>query len=119
MPTSMIGLCQEGKSSPDALRRSAGVSLSGFFAACVGLAAVVPISDRTRLPFAVSDQRVVLNRRLSLCFLPVSKLISGGIQSLRSFAQSALRQDLAGYASKKSSLFTATLYAAMPFACSA
>ena len=25
-PTSMIGLCQEGKSSPDALRRSAGVS---------------------------------------------------------------------------------------------
>ena len=33
----------------------------------VGLSAVVPISDRTRLPFAVSDQRVVLNRRLSLC----------------------------------------------------
>jgi hypothetical protein len=26
-PTSMIGLCQEGKSSPDALRRSAGVNL--------------------------------------------------------------------------------------------
>jgi hypothetical protein len=25
-PTSMIGLCQEGKSSPDALRRSAGVN---------------------------------------------------------------------------------------------
>jgi len=25
--TSMIGLCQEGKSSPDALRRSAGVNL--------------------------------------------------------------------------------------------
>jgi hypothetical protein len=24
--TSMIGLCQEGKSSPDALRRSAGVN---------------------------------------------------------------------------------------------
>src|SRR4029077_1312742 len=42
--------------------------LSGFFAACVGLSAVVPISDRTRLPFAVSDQRVVLHRRLSLCF---------------------------------------------------
>src|SRR5882762_11263176 len=67
-PTSMIGLCQEGKSSPDALRRSAGVNPFRFFAACVGLSAVVPISDRTRLPFAVSDQRVVLHRRLSLCF---------------------------------------------------
>src|SRR6266481_2043237 len=66
-PTSMIGLCQEGKSSPDALRRSAGVNSFWFFAARVGLSAVVPISDRTRLPFAVSDQRVVLNRRLSLC----------------------------------------------------
>src|SRR5690348_15662452 len=65
--TSMIGLCQEAKSSPDALRRSAGVNPFGFFAACVGLSGVVPISDRTRLPFAVSDQRVVLNRRLSLC----------------------------------------------------
>jgi hypothetical protein len=29
---------------------------------------VVPLPDRTRLPFAVADQRVVLNRRLSLCF---------------------------------------------------
>src|SRR5882724_10225057 len=43
-----------------------GVNSFCFFAACVGLSAVVPISDRTRLPFAVSDQRVVLNRRLSL-----------------------------------------------------
>src|SRR6266404_4797832 len=64
----MIGPCQEGKGSPDALRRSAGVNSFWFFAACVGLSAVVPISYRTRLPFAVSDQRVVLNRRLSLCF---------------------------------------------------
>src|SRR6202163_251443 len=63
----MIGLCQEGKSSPDALGRSAGVNSLWFFVACVGFSAVVPISDRTRLPFAVSDQRVVLNRRLSLC----------------------------------------------------
>src|SRR5467141_2937057 len=67
-PTSMIGPCQEGKSSPDALRRSAGVNSFWFFAACVGLSAVVPISDRTRLPCAVADQRVVLHRRLSLCF---------------------------------------------------
>src|SRR6266481_3168939 len=66
-PTSMISLCQEGKSSPGALRRSAGTNPFCFFAACVGLSAVVPIPDRTRLPFAVSDQRVVLNRRLSLC----------------------------------------------------
>src|SRR5882762_5910262 len=66
--TSMIGPCQEGKGSPDALRRSAGVNSFWFFAACVGFSAVVPLSDRTRLPFAVSDQRVVLNRRLSLCF---------------------------------------------------
>src|SRR6267378_5986704 len=64
----MIGPCQEGKGSPDALRRSAGVNSFWFFAACVGFSAVVPLSDRTRLPFAVSDQRVVLNRRLSLCF---------------------------------------------------
>jgi hypothetical protein len=36
-PTSMIGLCQEGNSSPDALRRSVGVNSFGLFAACVGL----------------------------------------------------------------------------------
>jgi hypothetical protein len=66
--TSMIGLCQEGKSSPDALRRSAVVNSPWFFAASVGFSAVGSLSDRTRLPFAVSDQRVVLNRRLSLCF---------------------------------------------------
>ena len=35
--TSMIGLCQEGKSSPNALRRSAGVNLFRFFAACFWL----------------------------------------------------------------------------------
>src|SRR5258708_37663269 len=52
--TSMIGLCQEGKSSPDALGRSAGVNSFRFFSACVGLSAVVSISYRTRLPLAVS-----------------------------------------------------------------
>jgi transposase len=57
-----------------------------------GLRAVVPISDRTRLPFAVSGQRLVLN----------------------SFAQSHKTANLSGYAPKKSSLFTATFYAAMP-----
>ena len=43
-PTSMIGLCQEGKSSPDALGRSAGTKSFGSLAACVGLSAVVPVS---------------------------------------------------------------------------
>ncbi len=41
--TSMIGLCQEGKSSPDALRRSAGTNPFGSLAACVGLSTVAPI----------------------------------------------------------------------------
>jgi len=40
--TSMIGLCQEGKSSPGALWRSAGGNPFRFFAACVGLSASVP-----------------------------------------------------------------------------
>ena len=87
-PTSMIGLCQEGKSSPDALRRSAGTKL--FLISrrvCWPLSRGSFFQIRTRLPFAVSAFQ--LHRRLSLCFLPVSKLINGGIQSLRSFAQSA------------------------------
>jgi hypothetical protein len=79
LPTSMIGLCQEGKSSPDAVGRSAGVNSFCPFSACVGLSAAVSISNRTRLPFAASDQRVVFNRRLSLGFLPVSKLINGSV----------------------------------------
>ena len=50
--TSMIGLCQEGKSSPDALRRSAGVILSDSSPRVSGFSAAVPIRNRTRLPFA-------------------------------------------------------------------
>src|SRR5579863_8370533 len=50
--TSMIGLCQEGKSSPDALRRSAGVILLDSSPRVSGFSAAVPIPDRTRLPFA-------------------------------------------------------------------
>jgi hypothetical protein len=87
-PTSMIGLCQEGKSSPDALRRSACTKL--FLIprrVCWPLSRGSFFQIRTRLPFAVSAFQ--LHRRLSLCFLPVSKLINEGIQSLRSFAQSA------------------------------
>jgi len=33
-PTSMIGLCQEGKSAPEALGRSAGVKLFGLQCVC-------------------------------------------------------------------------------------
>src|SRR5262249_5242997 len=50
-PTSMIGLCQEGKSSPDALVRSAGV----IFLASARVLASRPgflIEIRTRLPLA-------------------------------------------------------------------
>jgi hypothetical protein len=64
---SMIGLCQEGKGSPGALRTSAGVNCFWFFGARVGPSALVPSSSRTRVPFAVPDQRVVFNGRLSLC----------------------------------------------------
>ena len=44
--TSMIGLCQEGKSSPDALRRSAGVILLDSSPRVAGFSAVVPIRNR-------------------------------------------------------------------------
>src|SRR6266851_3025205 len=62
----MIGLCQEGKSSPDALRRITGVSSFCFFAACVGLSAVVP--SREESDFHLLAQPFWLPRRLSLCF---------------------------------------------------
>ena len=64
--TSMIGLCQEGKSSPDALGRSAGVNSLGFFAACLGFSArgffVFEEPD-----FHLLAQPFQLTRRLSLC----------------------------------------------------
>ena len=41
--TSMIGLCQEGKSSPDALRRSASVNLFDSSPRVFGFSAAVPI----------------------------------------------------------------------------
>ena len=66
--TSMIGLCQEGKSSPDALRRARGVNAFPILRHVCGLSAAVPTFGRTRLPFAVRDPRVVFDRRLSWCF---------------------------------------------------
>ena len=64
-PTSMIGLCQEAKSSPDALRRSAGVN--SFSAQRVVLASRpwFLFVNRTRLPFAGAADP--LPRRLSVC----------------------------------------------------
>jgi hypothetical protein len=49
----MIGLCQEGKSSPDALRRSAGVVLSHSSPRVLASQSLVPILDRTRLPNSI------------------------------------------------------------------
>jgi hypothetical protein len=64
--TSMIGLCQEGKSSPDALRRSAGVIL-------IDLRRVFVASQPWFLfeiepDFHLLTQPLQLLRRLTLCF---------------------------------------------------
>src|SRR5882724_11145124 len=64
----MISLCQEGKSSPGALGRSAGTNSFLILRRVCWPLSRGSYRVRTRLPFAVSDQRVVLNRRLSLCF---------------------------------------------------
>jgi hypothetical protein len=63
--TSMIGLCQEGKSSPDALGRSAGKNLSGASARVLASRLRFLVQDRTRLPFA--GAAFLLPTRLSLC----------------------------------------------------
>ena len=51
-PTSMIGLCQEGQSSPGALRRSAGVNSFRFVSASCWPLGLGSSRWRTRLPFA-------------------------------------------------------------------
>jgi hypothetical protein len=58
--TSMIGLCQEGKSSPDALRRSAGVIRLDSSPRVCGFSAAVPIRDRTTLVAATSYAAMLL-----------------------------------------------------------
>jgi len=84
----MIGLCQEGKSSPDALGEERGVnSFFSALSACVGLSAAVCISNRTRLPFA--GAAFCCPEDWVCVSLPVSKLIDESIQSLCPFAQSA------------------------------
>ena len=110
--TSMIGLCQEGKSSPDALGRSAGVNSFGFFAACLGFSA------RGSFVFEEPDfhllaQPFQLTRRSSLCFPASLETNPWEYPELALFRQSRYRQDLAGDASKNSSLFTAVRYAAI------
>jgi len=63
-PTSMISLCQEGKDSPDTLRRSAHKSFFKLFGSRLCLSAIVLAICRTRHPFAVSATSG-LHRRLS------------------------------------------------------
>src|SRR5258708_12785556 len=85
-PTSMIGLCQEGKSSPDALRRSACTKL--FLIprrVCWPLSRGSFFQIRTRLPFAVSPFQLHISLRL--CFLPVSNLLHSTIHTLHSSPQ--------------------------------
>ena len=51
-PTSTIGLCQEAKSLPDALGRSAGVNSSVLQRVVLASRPRFLFEDRTRLPFA-------------------------------------------------------------------
>ena len=110
--TSMIGLCQEAKSSPDALRRSAGVNSCRFFSACVGLSAVVPISDRTRLPFA--GAAFLAAQKIEFVFSCQSRNIS--TEASRACAPSPSRVNGKTWQAtrrRNPPCFTATLYAAM------
>src|SRR6516162_3625317 len=65
-PTSTIGLCQEAKSLPDALGRSAGVNSSVLQRVVLASRPWFLFEDRTRLPFAGAAG--LLPIRLSLCF---------------------------------------------------
>ena len=94
----MIGPCQEGKTSPDALGRSAGANSLGFFVAPLGLSAVVPI--RIEPDFHLLSQPKRLLRRLSWCF-PTSLETTQRERRELAFSRSVrYRQDLAGCASK-------------------
>src|ERR1700723_2838601 len=62
----MIGLCEEGKSSPDALGRSAGVNSFGFFAAHLGLSPCGSFVEEEP-DFHLLAQLYQPTRRLSLC----------------------------------------------------
>ena len=79
-PTSTIGLCQEAKSLPDALGRSAGVNSSVLQRVVLASRPWFLFEDRTRLPFAGAAG--LLPIRLSCVFLPVSKLINGSCRGL-------------------------------------
>src|SRR6266852_6971274 len=107
-PTSMIGLCQEGKSSPDALRRSAGVNSFRFFAACVGLSAVVPILNRTRLPFAGAAFPAA--QKIEFVFSCQSRNLSTGASGACAPSPSRFNgKTWQATRSKKSSLFAASV----------
>src|SRR5690242_8598278 len=74
----MIGLCQEGKSSPDALGRSAGVNSFLFFAACVGFSAVVPLRENQTYRAPTSKSSAVAMH----CIPTVSRI---GLKIMRGF----------------------------------
>jgi len=75
--TSMIGLCQEGKSSPDALRRSAGVKLVGFFAACFWLLSRGSYS-KIEPDFHLLTQRFAAAQKIDFVFSRQSRNLSMG-----------------------------------------
>jgi hypothetical protein len=86
--TSMIGLCQEGKSSPDALRRSAGVNLFWFLRR-------VCVASQPRFLFEIEPDFHLLTQlfaaaqKIEFVFSCQSRNLSmGASASLRSFAQS-------------------------------
>src|SRR5882724_9317715 len=115
----MISLCQEGKSSPGALGRSAGTNSFLILRRVCWPLSRGSYRVRTRLPFAVSDQRVVLNRRLSLCFPASLETYQRGHPELALFRPVGLTARPGRHAPKKSSMFIATLYAAMQLLVSA
>src|SRR5215470_13401037 len=78
LPTSMIGLCQEGKSSPDALGRSAGVKIFGFVSAsCWPLGPWFLFEDRTRLPLV--GAALLAAHKIEFVFSCQSRNLSTGV----------------------------------------
>ena len=63
-PTSMIGLRQEGKDSPDALGRRAGKSSSRFSARRVGLSAWVPLDREPDIHLLSSRSKSGLGQKI-------------------------------------------------------
>ena len=74
--TSMIGLCQEGKSSPDALRRSAGVILFDSSPRVSGFSAAIPIEIEP--DFHLLTQLFAAAQKIEFVFSCQSRNLSTG-----------------------------------------